>query len=88
MREQADPYGRGGYCIVVAMHGDKSREAEVLRDFRDNYLEGNIFGEKIIDLYYGLSPKVNRKIGRDSYLSKFMSQTITAISRTLDLFAV
>lgn len=88
MKEQADPYGRGGYCIVVAMHGDDSKEAEVLRNFRDKHLKGNLIGEKIIDIYYSASPKVNRKIGNNNYTSSFISQTITSISETLRLLAV
>jgi hypothetical protein len=86
MKDQADPYGRGGYCIVVAMHGDKSREAEVLRNFRDEYLEGNIFGEKIIDLYYRLSPKLNRNLERTSYTGKAVSRVLSSLSNAVELF--
>lgn len=35
--EQADPYGRGSYCIIVALHGSDSDVTENLRDLRNNY---------------------------------------------------
>lgn len=86
MKEQADPYGRGSYCIVVAMHGDQSREAQVLREFRDRYLEGNIIGEKLVDTYYRFSPKFNSRVSSQGFVGKMTSAAISAFSRTVESF--
>lgn len=88
MKNQADPYGRGSYCIVVAMHGDQSREAEVLREFRDTYLKGNLAGEKLVNMYYNVSPKLNSKVSGQSLLGKVTSATISSFAKTVDLFLV
>lgn len=88
MKEQADPYGRGSYCIVVAMHGDQSREAKVLREFRDQYMKGNMVGEKLIDAYYRLSPKFNSRVSGQSLLGRMTSYVISSFSRTVDSFLI
>lgn len=86
MKQQADPYGRGSYCIVVAIHGDQSREAEVLRKFRDRYMKGNIVGEKIIEAYYRFSPGFNRRFSGQSLTGRAASAAITSFSRTVESF--
>lgn len=88
MKNQADPYGRGSYCIVVAMHGDQSREAEVLREFRDTYLKGNLLGEKLVNFYYRFSPKFNSKVSAQSLPGRMTSAAISSFARTVDLFLV
>lgn len=88
MKNQADPYGRGSYCIVVAMHGDQSREAEVLREFRDTYLKGNLLGEKLVNFYYSFSPKFNSKVSARSLPGRVTSAAISSFARAVDLFLV
>lgn len=86
MKEQADPYGRGSYCIVVAMHGDQSREAQVLREFRDRYMKGNIIGEKFVDAYYRFSPRFNSRVSGQSLMGRMTSAAISSFSRTVESF--
>jgi rhodanese-related sulfurtransferase len=43
-------------CIAEALYGEQSHEVEILKDFRDNVLASTPAGEKIIDLYYYMSP--------------------------------
>lgn len=85
-KNQADPYGRGSYCIVVAMHGNHSREAEVLREFRDSYLKDNLVGEKLVEAYYRFSPKFNSKVSGQSITGRLTSAAISSFSRTVELF--
>lgn len=85
-REQADPYGRGSYCIVVALHGDSSREAEILRDFRDNYVSHLPMGDRFIGFYYRISPAVTAKLETSRGMSKLVSGAVSSVSSTLDLF--
>ncbi|MFB6144876.1 MAG: CFI-box-CTERM domain-containing protein [Candidatus Nanohaloarchaea archaeon] len=77
-KQQADPYGRGSYCIVVAMTGNGSREAEILRSFRDEYISEIPGGERLISLYYRMSPAIvgaARKLELQSPLSRVVSMT-------------
>lgn len=80
---QADPYGRGSYCIVVAMHGDRSREAEVLRDFRDNYLQRVPGGKKLIELYYNVSPRLVPVFRKNRYLDLMVSKSLATFTKLL-----
>ena len=88
MKNQADPYGRGSYCIVVAMHGDQSREAEVLREFRDTYLREILLGETLVNVYYSFSPKFNSKVSAQSLPGRMTSAVISSFARIVDLFLV
>lgn len=79
--QQADPYGRGGYCIVVALHGTDSPEAEQLREFRDQYLTALLGGDRLMDLYYRISPPVNGFLGRHDGISSLVAAGISATAR-------
>ena len=85
---QADPYGRGSYCIVVAMHGDNSKEAEVLREFRDRYLQRFPGGKKLMNFYYWVSPRVVPIFRQNRYLNLAVSRSLTALTRFLSGFGL
>lgn len=78
---QADPYGKGSYCIVVALHGSNSFEAETLRRFRDRYVYSLPGGRAMMDLYYRVSPAVVEQLSTRSVLRGVVSSGITSFSR-------
>lgn len=80
-KKQADPYGRGSYCIVVAMHGDSSSEAEILRSFRDNVMRRMPGGDRLINLYYRMSPKLVSVARSNRSASRLFSQAISGTAR-------
>lgn len=82
---QADPYGRGSYCIVVTLHGDESREAEVLREFRDRYLEKLPMGDRLVELYYRASPAVCSVLERNSRLETVTSSFVSSLAGMLSV---
>lgn len=80
MKRQADPYGRGSYCIVVALHGDQSREAELLRNFRDNFLKKIPMGDKLIESYYQISPSIISFLNQNRVLQSLTSKSISVFA--------
>lgn len=81
--QQADPYGRGSYCIVVALCGTDSREAEALRAFRDRYVTRLPGGDAFMDLYYAISPDVTAFLDGRDRLASVCAAGIGAIARTV-----
>lgn len=81
--QQADPYGRGSYCIVVALHGTDSREAEALRAFRDKYLTRVPGGDAFMDFYYHISPGVTAFLDGRDRIASICATGIGAIARTV-----
>lgn len=84
---QADPYGRGSYCIVVALHGTDSREAETLRWFRDEVLHSLPGGERLVDAYYRACPLVTARLSGNSHASAAIAASISGISRAIAPFS-
>jgi len=83
MKKQADPYGRGSYCIVVALHGDKSSEAELLRNFRDNFLKKLPLGNKLVESYYRISPSVVSILNQNRVLQSLTSKSISIFANLI-----
>jgi len=81
--QQADPYGRGSYCIVVALHGTDSWEAEALRAFRDRYVTRLPGGDAFMEWYYAISPDVTAFLDGHGRLAAIAAAGIGAIARTL-----
>lgn len=80
---QADPYGRGSYCIVVALHGDDSREAAALRSFRDDVLKELPLGDRLVSLYYRVSPAATRFLSSHSRARSLAAASISATASFL-----
>lgn len=78
---QADPYGRGSYCVVVALHGTDSAEAETLRRFRDDVLRRLPAGDRLVDAYYHASPRLVGALADRRVASDAVATAITAFSR-------
>lgn len=55
-----DSGGNGGEepCVIDELYGKYSKKAELLRSYRDNTLNKTVIGQKVIRLYYILSPMI------------------------------
>lgn len=82
---QADPYGKGSYCIVVALHGMDSVEAERLRRFRDTYLYRLPGGRAAMNRYYRLSPRITHHLSHRPRLSEVAAFGVTVAARAAAL---
>lgn len=85
MIRQADPYGRGSYCIVVALHGDKSNEAELLRNFRDNFLKKLPLGDRLVSSYYRISPTLVSLVSNNRVAESIISRSISAFASLVSI---
>jgi rhodanese-related sulfurtransferase len=74
-QEDADKDGVGDacedsstLCPAEMIYGEKSEEAMLLREFRDKVLNKTADGQRIIKLYYAMSPVVVKIINKDETL--------------------
>lgn len=66
---QLDPYSPEGCFIATASYGTETHpRIDVLRDFRDTYLERNAPGRWFIRNYYRFSPRIAAFIARHERL--------------------
>ncbi len=64
-----DPYSPEGCFIATAAYGTETHyKIDVLRDFRDQYMEKNVLGRIFIKNYYRFSPPVADFIAKRNYL--------------------
>jgi rhodanese-related sulfurtransferase len=56
------------FCPAEILYGENSEEAMLLRDFRDTVLNKTSDGQKIIRLYYAVSPMLVTMIEKDKEL--------------------
>lgn len=68
---QLDPYSPEGCFIATAAYGTETHpKIDLLRNFRDDYMKGNILGEMFIKSYYRFSPPIADFISRHPVLRK------------------
>jgi len=74
-QEDADKDGVGDacedsskLCPAEMIYGEKSEETMLLREFRDKVLNKTADGQRIINLYYAMSPVVVKIINKDKTL--------------------
>jgi hypothetical protein len=60
--------GGGGCFIATAIYGPRSREVQILRDFRDNHLLTNRAGKQFVAAYYKYSPSIAAVIEKSETL--------------------
>lgn len=71
---------RQGCFIATAAYGTPfSKDINVLRRFRDSYLVHREWGEKIISMYYTLSPPIAKIIGKSEKLRKLVRTCLTPV---------
>jgi hypothetical protein len=63
-------------CLVESLYGENSQNTQALRKFRDNVLSQTTEGEKLIQLYYGLSPIAVELLKGDQELKSQIKQVI------------
>jgi len=79
--------GKGGKCfIATAAYGSElAKEVQVLRGFRDERLCSTIFGRKLFQLYYQLSPSIAEYISEHrgaADIARVILRPIIAFART------
>ena len=70
--------GSGG-CFSELLYGEYSKEAELLRYFRDDVLGKTPEGQEIIRLYYQLSPVIVKAMEKDKQFKEEMKEMIDGI---------
>jgi len=71
--------------IATAVFGGKSYEVFALRRFRDEKLQGNVFGRMFISFYYIISPRIARFVEKRKFLKKVFRKGLRWIIRLLRL---
>ena len=66
-------------CPTLAVYGNSSVEAEVLRNFRDNLLSQTPEGQEIIRLYYQWSPAIVKAMEQDEAFKGKVKKMIEGI---------
>ena len=66
-------------CLVEQLYGRYTDETALLRCFRDKVLSKTPEGEKAINLYYQVSPIVNRTINNNEIFEKEVKELIEAV---------
>ncbi len=57
-------------CLINALYGDQSGETQTLREFRDNVLSKTAEGQKVIEMYYALSPTIVKFMNKNENFRK------------------
>jgi hypothetical protein len=68
-----------GPCPSEAIYGEYSEEAELLRDYRDNVLSKTQEGQKLIELYYKMSPMIVTAMEKNEKFKEIVKNRIDAI---------
>jgi len=63
-------------CPAEMIYGENSEEATTLREFRDNVLNKTADGQRIIKLYYTVSPVLLNMMNQDKTIEYRMKQAI------------
>ena len=66
-------------CFIVQMYGDDSKEAALMRSFRDSVLSQIPEGQAIIDLYYRFSPVIMMALESDDELKQEVKALVDEI---------
>ena len=66
-------------CIAEKLYGEYSEEAELLRDYRDNVLSKTMEGQKLISLYYKLSPSIVVAVENNERFKEIVKQRIDEV---------
>lgn len=68
---------KSGCFIATAVYGDsEAYQVQVLRFFKDNYLEKQLWGSVFVDFYYKISPAIARYIGKHRSLCYFIEKLL------------
>lgn len=68
-----------GICASEKIYGQNSKEAEMLRCFRDDILSKTVEGRELISLYYQLSPVIVEAMNENEEFKKDVKEMIEGI---------
>ena len=71
--------------IATAVFGGKSSEVFILRKFRDERLQENLFGRLFISGYYAISPPIARFVEKRKALKRIFRKAIQLFIRIFRL---
>jgi len=66
-------------CPSVELYGTHSKEAELLRSFRDNILSHTPVGQAIITLYYEMSPAIVNAMEEDATFKEEIRELVDGV---------
>ncbi len=72
-----------GCFIATAIYGEKSKEVQFLKNFRDSHLLKNPYGKILIKIYYFFSPSVAVILRKYKILRKIVKFQLDLISKKL-----
>ena len=75
---------KGCFIATAAFGTPMAQEINVLRRFRDQKLEPNPIGERLVTIYYCTSPPLARIIARSKNMKKFVRVSLKPIIRIFD----
>lgn len=71
--------GPKGTCTSIDLYGENSAETQLLRHFRDTFLDKFQAGKELIKLYYQLSPIIVRAMEEDEEFKEEVKELIDGI---------
>lgn len=75
---------KSGCFIATAVYGDNEEyQVQVLRCFKDNYLEKQLWGSVLINFYYKVGPAIARYIGKHGALRYPIKKLLNLIVRLI-----
>jgi len=74
-----DVCDRNAKCPIIAIYGNHSGEAELLRNFRDNVLSKTPEGRELVTLYYLWSPTIVGAMDEDKEFKEELKETLDAL---------
>jgi len=66
-------------CLAKKIYGDDSKEAELMRQIRDNVLSRTLEGREIIKLYYEWSPAVVKMMEDDEEFNEYLEEVFNEV---------
>ena len=71
-------------CLTEVIYGESSKEAELLRCFRDNVLSQTPEGQELTKLYYQWSPEIAKAMERDEKFKKELKEMIDGVLELIE----
>jgi len=71
-------------CPTEVIYGESSKEAELLRYFRDNVLSQTPEGQELTKLYYQWSPAIAKAMERDEKFKKELKEMIDGVLELIE----
>ncbi|MHC4139579.1 MAG: CFI-box-CTERM domain-containing protein, partial [Planctomycetota bacterium] len=63
-------------CFLLRLYGEGSDEIEILREFRNHFMNKSLEGQAIINFYYKWSPLVVKAIEEDEEIKEQLKEVV------------